>query len=182
MPTIAFFLGSALLAWLSRRALRHPGSHGFTRFFAWEAILALLVLNGPYWFVDRFAPHQLASWVLLFASLGVLGAGLHGLRRVGRPQAGREDDPTRVAFERTTALVTDGIFRYLRHPLYASLLLLAWGLFCKQPGPLAGLCAALASLFLVLTARRDEAECLAHFGEAYRLYMSRSKRFVPFLF
>ncbi len=33
--------GSLLVAWLSRRPLRHPGSHGFYRFFAWEGILVL---------------------------------------------------------------------------------------------------------------------------------------------
>ena len=34
---------------------------------------------------------------------------------------------------------------------------------------------------LLLTALRDEAECIAHFGEAYAAYMGTSKRFVPFL-
>jgi protein-S-isoprenylcysteine O-methyltransferase Ste14 len=32
-----------------------------------------------------------------------------------------------------------------------------------------------------LTARRDEEECLAHFGEPYRRYMQHSKRFIPFV-
>lgn len=56
----AFGLGTLVLLALSWRALQRPKSHGFYRFFAWEAILGLLVLNGPVWFVDRFAAHQLA--------------------------------------------------------------------------------------------------------------------------
>jgi len=176
-----FIFGSLILAWFSRESLRKPGAHGFPRFFAWEAILALLVLNGPVWFDDRFALHQLISWALLFTSIGVLIAGLHLLRRVGQPGPAR-DDIELFAFERTSTLVSVGIFRYIRHPMYSSLLLLAWGVFFKQPG-LAGLfCAVTATFCLWLTALRDETECLAHFGDDYRRYMQSSKRFFPFVF
>jgi protein-S-isoprenylcysteine O-methyltransferase Ste14 len=175
-----FVLGSAVLAWLSRAALRQPRSHGFYRFFAWEAILALLVLNLPFWFEDRFAPHQLISWALLFSSIGVLIAGVTLLRRLGKPDRSRGDAEL-FAFEKTSTLVTVGIFRYIRHPLYTSLLLLTWGIFFKQIGLAGLLCALTATLFLWLTARCDEQECLAYFGESYRQYMRRSKRFIPFV-
>jgi protein-S-isoprenylcysteine O-methyltransferase Ste14 len=35
---------------------------------------------------------------------------------------------------------------------------------------------------LWLTAKRDEAECLQQFGEAYRDYMQRSRMFIPWVF
>jgi protein-S-isoprenylcysteine O-methyltransferase Ste14 len=178
---VAFVLGTLVLLALSWRAVRRPQSHGFYRFFAWEAILALLVLNGPVWFVDRYALHQRLSWLLLFASLLLLFAGLYQLRRMGRPD-GQRTDAELFAFERTSQLVTSGIFRLIRHPLYASLLLLAWGVACKQPNGLSLVLALLASLALWLTAKRDEAECLQQFGEAYRDYMQRSKMFIPWLF
>ncbi|MBU1285856.1 MAG: isoprenylcysteine carboxylmethyltransferase family protein [Gammaproteobacteria bacterium] len=178
---LAFALGTLLLLALSWRVLLRPQSHGFYRFFAWEAILALLVLNGPVWFVDRFALHQRLSWALLFASLLLLFTGLYQLRRMGRPD-GQRTDAELFAFERTSQLVTSGIFRVIRHPLYASLLLLAWGVACKQPNGLSLALALLASLILWLTAKRDEAECLQQFGEAYRDYMQRSKMFIPWLF
>ena len=38
-----------------------------------------------------------------------------------------------------------------------------------------------ASVALLLTALRDEAKRLAHFGEACAEYMGTSKRFVPFV-
>lgn len=180
LQAVAFVLGSAVLAWLSREALRQPRAHGFPRFFAWEAILALLVLNGPVWFDDRFAPHQLVSWALLFSSIGVLAGGLYLLRCVGRPGAAR-DDAELFAFEKTSTLVTVGIFRYIRHPMYSSLVLLAWGVFFKQPNLPGLLCAIVATGCLWLTARRDEEECLAYFGEDYRRYMQGSKRFIPFV-
>ena len=175
-----FLLGTLVLAWLSRASLRQPRSHGFPRFLAWVAILALLALNGPDWFEDRYAVHQLVSWVLLQTSIAVLVAGLYMLRRVGKTDQARADDEL-FAFEKTAQLVTVGIFRYIRHPMYCSLLLLAWGIFFKQPGLLGGLLALAASLFLWLTALRDEEECLAYFGEDYRRYMQGSKRFIPFV-
>jgi protein-S-isoprenylcysteine O-methyltransferase Ste14 len=87
-----------------------------------------------------------------------------------------------VAFEKTTALVTTGAYSYIRHPLYSSLLFLAWGIFFKDPSWLGGLLALGATLFLVATARVEEAENLRFFGEAYREYMKQTGMFVPFLF
>jgi protein-S-isoprenylcysteine O-methyltransferase Ste14 len=79
--------------------------------------------------------------------------------------------------------VTRGAYRFIRHPMYASLLLLAWGIFFKDPASLAGLAlAGLASLCLYLTARVEESENLRRFGEEYRVYMRGTKRFIPFLF
>jgi protein-S-isoprenylcysteine O-methyltransferase Ste14 len=123
---LAFALGTLLLA-LSWRVLLRPQSHGFYRFFAWEAILALLVLNGPVWFVDRFALHQRLSWALLFASLLLLFTGLYQLRRMGRPD-GQRKDAELFAFERTSQLVTSGIFRVIRHPPSAVRLVAVAGL------------------------------------------------------
>ena len=39
--------------------------------------------------------------------------------------------------------------------------------------------ATAATGFLFWTARNDEAECRAVFGEAYEQYMHHSKRFIP---
>jgi len=84
--------------------------------------------------------------------------------------------------EATTRLVTKGIYQFIRHPLYASLLYLAWGIFFKSPSMLEGCMAVVTSVFLYATARADEAECMVKFGEEYTNYMHRTKMFVPFLF
>jgi protein-S-isoprenylcysteine O-methyltransferase Ste14 len=39
-----------------------------------------------------------------------------------------------------------------------------------------------ATVFLSLTARADEAECIKFFGTAYEDYMKKTKRFIPILF
>jgi protein-S-isoprenylcysteine O-methyltransferase Ste14 len=87
-----------------------------------------------------------------------------------------------LAFEKTSSLVTSGIYHYIRHPLYSSLLFLTWGIFFKGLSWPGFLLALAATLFLIATARADEAECIRFFGAPYQAYMKRSKRFVPFLF
>ena len=176
-----FVLGTACLACVSRASLVVPGSHGFYRFFAWVAIWGLALLNVDVWFRDPFSWHQLISWLLLVVSAILVIAGVRLLRGRGEPDAGRDDVPM-VAFEKTTTLVTSGAYRYIRHPLYSSLFFLAWGIFFKEPSWPGGLLAVAATLFLVATARVEEAENIRYFGEEYQAYMQRTKMFVPFLF
>ena len=85
-------------------------------------------------------------------------------------------------FFEATALVTTGIYRYIRHPLYSSLLLLDWGIFFKAPSWPGGFLALAASLLLFATARADESECIRFFGAPYQEFMKRTRMFVPFLF
>ena len=178
---LIFIIATVTLAGISRASLLAPRSHGFARFFAWEAILGLVVLNAPAWFRDPFAPRQLVSWVFLAVSIALVVPGVHLLRSAGRPGPGRAD-ATLLGIEKTSRLVTHGIYGYIRHPLYASLLFLAWGAFLKQLSWLSLLLACSASLFLFITARRDELECIQYFGPDYQTYMERTKRFVPFVF
>jgi protein-S-isoprenylcysteine O-methyltransferase Ste14 len=179
---IAFSFITFLLIYISRASLRAPGSHGFYRFFAWEAILALCVINIDFWFRDPFAWYQLIAWVLLFAALLPLAFGVQALKARGKPVANREGDPSLLAFEKTTELVTSGVYKYIRHPLYSSLLLLAWGIFFKLPSLAGGGLVITATLFLIATAIADESECIKFFGMKYQDYMKQTKRFIPFLF
>lgn len=178
---ITFIAGSAVVVWLSRKALRKPGSHGYYRFFAWEAILGLIVMNRHIWGEDPYSPHQFASWMLMLVSIFLVVEGARTLRRHGAANAKR-DDGSFYEFEKTTQLVSSGIFAYIRHPMYASLLALTWGAYFQNPNLIGTVIAALSSLFLWLTAKTDERECLAYFGSAYADYMRRTKRFIPFLF
>ncbi|MEK7705107.1 MAG: isoprenylcysteine carboxylmethyltransferase family protein [Myxococcota bacterium] len=178
---VTFVLVTAVLAFVSRSSLRHPRSHGFFRFVAWEAIAALFLVNVAYWLVDPFGPRQLVAWFLLVASCVPVVWGTMLLRRQGRPVAQRPSDASLLAFERTTQLVTSGIYRYIRHPLYSSLLLLTWGIFFKRPSMPGALLGLVSTVALVLTARADEAECVTFFGPEYRAYMRRTRRFIPFV-
>ncbi len=175
-----FLAGSAAIVWLSRKPLRKPGSHGFYRFFAWEAILGLIVMNREVWGTDPYSPHQFTSWLLMMSSIALVVIGIATLKRDGAPGSTR-DDGSFYEFEKTTQLVSHGIFGYIRHPMYASLLALAWGAYFQNPSLAGTVVALVASLALWLTATTDEKECLAYFGQEYADYMRRTKRFIPFL-
>jgi len=177
-----FIIATGQLVYISRASLRQPGSHGFYRFFAWECIVLLFLLNVEKWFVDPFSWHQLISWILLFASFIPLVFGVRTLRKRGHPVAERASAPGLLAFEKTTELVTTGIYAYIRHPLYSSLFLLTWGIYFKAGSLSSTVMALVATTFLIATARADEVECIRFFGVEYQAYMKMTKRFVPFLF
>jgi protein-S-isoprenylcysteine O-methyltransferase Ste14 len=178
---LLFLLGTAALVWASWPALRQPRSHGFTRFFAWVSMLALVLVNHPYWELDPFSPRQIVSWALLFTSPVLAVHAYRLLRTQGQPEASRASDEALLPFERTSLLVTRGAFKYIRHPMYTALIFLAWGAFLKHVSASSVGLVAVATVALWATARRDEQECLAHFGAPYADYMRTSKRFIPFV-
>ncbi|OGQ96202.1 MAG: protein-S-isoprenylcysteine methyltransferase [Deltaproteobacteria bacterium RIFOXYD12_FULL_57_12] len=178
--SLLFVIFSLVFLVISWKPLRNPGCHGFYRFFAFEGILFLTLHNHPFWFDDWYAPNQIVSWLLLSASILFVVQGLHMLRTAGGSKA-REAAPENFAFENTATLVTAGIYRYIRHPMYSSLLLLAWGAFFKHFS-LAGLVVIVATtVFLVVAGFIEEKENLAFFGPEYLEYRKTTKMFLPFL-
>jgi len=169
---ITFVIVSLAIIFFSRNSLRKPSSHGFFRFFAFECILLLILVNVEHWFREPFSAAQIISWLLLLSSLIMAVHGFYLLRVVGRPKGGIED---------TSVLVRRGAYRYIRHPLYSSLLLFAWGTFLKDPSLLSIFLAVVASAFLVATARIEEVENIRKFGDDYVTYMRETKMFIPFL-
>ena len=162
-------VGAVSLSWAS---LRDPHCHGFYRFFAFEMVLGITLLNIDLWFTDPFALFHVISWLLLLFSLVTVVLGFYALRKYGEPVGG---------VDATTRLVTRGIYRYIRHPLYGSLVFFAWGVFFKKPWFVALILAIGASIFLYITARIEEKLTLQKFGEPYAEYMQRTKMIIPML-
>jgi protein-S-isoprenylcysteine O-methyltransferase Ste14 len=179
--TSLFVLGSIILVIISRKSLFDIRSHGFHRFFAWEILLGMFLLNAKTWFQNPFAWYQLISWILLVFSIVLVLSGLRLLRQVGEQDPGRKE-ASLLELEKTSRLVTLGLYRYIRHPMYGSLLLLGWGMFFKSPSWLDGGLACLCTLFLQATARAEERENIDYFGDEYVKYLKRSKMFIPFLY
>lgn len=178
---VIFLLGSLGFLILARHALKEHHLYGFPRFFAFEAILGLVVLNAAVWFAQPFSIHQIVSWLLLICSAIVAILSFRILHTLGAPadsaqEAGKQD------FEKTTHLVTVGPYRYIRHPLYASLLYLTWAVALKRVNLVSILLAVIASLALFLTAVYEESENLSKFGDEYADYIQHTKRFIPFIF
>lgn len=178
---IIFFGATAFFVWVSWFSLLKPISHGFYRFFAWECMLVLILLNLPMWTKNPSSPLQIASWSLLIISILLALHAVHLLFSIGQPNEDRRE-PELFPFERTSTLVTTGAYRYIRHPMYAALLFLAWGAFLKDISIPSIMLVGGASIALFFTALREEEECKHHFGTDYIEYIKTSKRFVPFVF
>ena len=177
---VIFVLGTILIVWVSRSSLRDANSHGFYRFFAWETILIMFVLNSTYWFRDPFSFHQIIAWTLLIISLVLIFQGVKLFRKKGNIDEERTD-PTLVGIEKTTELVTTGLYKYIRHPFYSSLLFLAWGIVFKRILWYEILLAIITTVFLILTVKKEEVENIEFFGEKYREYMKNTKMFIPYV-
>ena len=166
--TVFLILSILLIIFTLHRRYRHR----FFRFLAFETLLGLVLLNAKTWFRDPFSTLQLISWIFLASSLLLALHGFKLLRVAGAPEGDIED---------TTQLVTIGAYRYIRHPLYGSLLLLGIGAVLKGPSPLAFLLLIFLWIFVYATAKVEEIDNLNRFGAAYGAYMDKTKMFIPFL-
>ncbi len=156
--------------WVSLKGKRF---HGIFRFFAFESILVLILLNYPIWFKDPFSLHQIISWILLILSILVAAVGFQTLYSKGKPTD---------QMENTSVLITTGVYKYIRHPMYLSLMLVGFGVMAKDCGYLQWIIAAINFIALILTARVEEKEMLAKFSDNYETYMKKTKMFIPFIF
>ena len=115
---------------------------------------------------------------VLCAGVACLGLGLELLRRSHR-DLGRCWSNT-LELRARHRLVTSGVYRHVRHPMYAALLLFGIGQALVLPNWIAGPSFLVA--FAVLVLRRhavEEAMMKGAFGAAYEAYAARTARLVP---
>jgi protein-S-isoprenylcysteine O-methyltransferase Ste14 len=155
------------------KSLERVYSHGFFRFFVFEAIMCLILVNSDYWFTEPFSSLQIVSWILLCGSLAMAIHGFYMLRITGKPKGN---------FENTSIIVKVGAYKYIRHPLYCSLLLLALGTFFKQISIISLFILFITIVFLIVTAKVEEHENIERFGTEYSIYAKLTKMFIPFVF
>ncbi|HKK41030.1 MAG TPA: isoprenylcysteine carboxylmethyltransferase family protein [Bacteroidales bacterium] len=165
--------GTVLIIWFSWfLSLRYRRYHGISRFFAFESVFILLLLNYSNWFKSPFTPIHIISWLCLIISAYTVVAGYLLLRNRGNPT---------INFEDTSVLVKSGIYGYIRHPLYLSVFLLGTGILLKDPGTLQIILGVINLVAVWLTALIEEREMIARFGDPYRIYMKETRMFIPCL-
>ena len=89
-------------------SIKYKRYHGIARFFAFESVFILVLLNHNDWFADPFSPYQIISWILLFLSLYVVVTGYLLLKEA-------RSNPTLIS-RILHMLVKSGIYGYIRHP------------------------------------------------------------------
>lgn len=79
-------------------------------------------------------------------------------------------------------LITNGVYRYVRHPMYSAFFLWAIAQFLLLPNWVAGLSGIVGfgTLYLFRVGREEQL-MLEAFGEEYRAYMRRTARVLPWV-
>ncbi|HEY0334698.1 MAG TPA: isoprenylcysteine carboxylmethyltransferase family protein [Stenotrophomonas sp.] len=110
-------------------------------------------------------------------AVAVLGLALNLLPKLAFGQRGTTVNPLHP--ERSTQLVSGGLYRRSRNPMYVgqALLLLGWGLWLAQPLALACLAAYVAWIDRLQIPAEEQA-LQARFGNAYIAYCRRVRRWL----
>lgn len=175
-------------------------THGlkFYRFFAFEFLFLLILVNFGQWLKNPFTFFRMATWLILCGSFVLAGYAIFHLLLFGKPRLSDDIEIPRkltlsdicsylrrplyasriiMSINATTSLVTWGIYKHIRHPLYAALILSGAVTLIKSPSMLAASLFSAATVFLYATARVEEKENLIKFGDDYAVYMKRTKMF-----
>jgi protein-S-isoprenylcysteine O-methyltransferase Ste14 len=119
------------------------------------------------------------EWVRwLGVALGVVGVfGIYWLFS----SIGSGISPT-SATRKEHKLVTNGIYKYIRHPLYTfgSSLFIAFGMMADNW--FIALLGIFAFIAMAVRTPKEEAKLIEKFGNEYREYMKRTGKFIPKLF
>jgi len=80
-------------------------------------------------------------------------------------------------------LITTGIYRYVRHPMYLGGLISSIGVYSVLAGWKITICLTYISIqFILSRIDKEESFLLMHFGDKYMEYMKRTKMLIPFIF
>jgi protein-S-isoprenylcysteine O-methyltransferase Ste14 len=136
-----------------------------------QAALLVLVLVGPWTTGAATRPGAAVRAIgFLLIACGLL-VGITAISYLQR----REQQPP------STALVTSGPYRFIRHPMYVGLDLFALGWALSFGGWLTFLFAVLLIVLLDRKAAHEERILRARFA-SYDTYCARTRRLVPFIY
>ncbi len=142
--------------------------------------IVVLMIGGAMWLISRYTEHAAwprgLRWGLIAGLSGVgLGIGGAGLRAFARART--TIDP--VKLDSASALVTTGVFRLSRNPMYVGFaaMLTAWAIWLQAPWALTGVLVFVAFIwrFQILP---EERVLSAKFGSPYDDYRNRVHRWL----
>ncbi len=121
-------------------------------------------------------PPVLGEWLALILLLGGIGIRLWSFRTLGRYFT------FTVQTSSDQPVITDGPYRFLRHPGYAGLVLAlaGWGVYMENWAA-ALVLPAVAAIGLVYRIRVEERALLQTLGDRYRTYAAHRKRLIPLI-
>lgn len=192
----AYLLISAILAGFAvfhvatgregvKAVIRDKTGLSYGAYAALRAIVSLLMLIGSVFVLldgagataMLFTPlHGVPAILPALFAFWIAGMALGQVAKSGRlPQFfGFQEYPRLFIFTKAYTLC--------RHPMYSAWLVASWGLLVSQPYLLTVCYNVLLSAFVVYTARQEERQMIALFGDKYRAYRKQVPFILPYGF
>lgn len=124
-------------------------------------------LKEPIWFYLGCALLVIGSLFLKWAMKGYRTGEFIGLEQLNRGDI--KDEP----------LVTNGMNRYVRHPLYLATLLVLIGIWFLRPDAPTSIGVSISASYLWMGSWLEERKLIAEYGEAYRTYQRNVPAILP---
>lgn len=177
---IIFILDWAVSSLFVKKSLTKRGPW----WILWRVVAALFVIlfvrfdNSGARSFFRFSFQSLFSFVLLGSVLtvtGLLGA-IWARINLGRNWSGY------VTYKEDQTLVTTGPYRFVRHPIYTSMILMFIGTILYDGSLFVSIFFVILTISFILRTRKEEEIMIRLFGEKYTNYMKRTKRLIPLIY
>ena len=135
-----------------------------------------LVFRAPFPVLDDLVAARLAPapWVAL--GILILGAVIILASQAGMGRSWRVGVPAEE--NHVDALVTDGLNRFSRNPVYLGIMTFLAGGFLAAPGPLTAVAVIVSFMGLTIIIRQEERYLRGRFGAQYDAYARRVRRWI----
>ncbi len=189
LSAVIFFTAIGISSYSRRKADKNSGET-VSRKVDGTPMMLLLVIGGLIIWLSPLVYLVNPQW-MAWAKVGLpdwvrwLGVGLGVICVIGVywlfSSIGSGITPT-SATRREHKLITNGIYKYIRHPLYTfgSSLFISFGMMADNW--FIALLGILAFIAVAIRTPKEEANLIEKFGDEYREYMKRTGRFLPKLF
>ena len=184
MLAVAFFVQHSGMVRRSFRARMAHAIPAHTQGAVYAIVSGIVLLLLPLFWqptrVDLVTLHSPLRWLIRAAFLAGIAGMIAGIASLKHFDAlGADSLLARVREKPATAmpLTIRGAYRWVRHPIYSSLILMVWA----SPDVTADrlLFNLLWSVWMVVATRLEERDLAADFGEAYRDYQRRIPMLLP---
>ena len=150
----------------------------------WRVVVAFFVIvfvrfdkSGALSFF-RFSFQSYFSFLIPGSVLTVLGlfGAIWARFHLGRNWSGY------ATYKEDQTLVTTGPYKYVRHPIYTSMILMFIGTILYYGSLFVSIFFIILAITFILRTREEEEIMLKLFGEKYAEYMKRTKRLLPLIY
>ena len=177
---IIFILDWTISSFFVKKSLTKQGPG----WIIWRVVIALFVIlfvrldkSGALSFF-RLSFQSFFSFVIPGSVLTVLGlfGAIWARIHLGRNWSGY------VTYKEDQTLVTTGPYKYVRHPIYTSMILMFIGTILYYGSLFVSIFFIILAIDFILRTRKEEEIMLKLFGEKYAEYMKRTKRLLPLIY